>query len=207
MPNADTRVDSLRDRRIATPIGERQYHIGLGPGELAEYILLPGDPDRTARDRLALRFDRARAPASGVRVGHGDLSGPARLGGVHRHRHGQRRDRGGRDPGDHGTAHLHPGRVVRRAPAGDGARATWPSRPARSASSRPRASSSTTAIRRSPTTRRSSPSSRPRSGSDTATTSGSRPRHPGSSARRAARSRSCPSATLTSPRTWRASAS
>ena len=55
MPNADTRVDSLRDRRIATPIGERQYHIGLGPGELAEYILLPGDPDRTAR--IGSRFD------------------------------------------------------------------------------------------------------------------------------------------------------
>jgi uridine phosphorylase len=55
LPNADTRVDSLRDRRIATPIGERQYHIGLGPGELAEYILLPGDPDRSAR--VASRFD------------------------------------------------------------------------------------------------------------------------------------------------------
>jgi uridine phosphorylase len=55
LPNADTRVDSLRDRRIATPIGERQYHIGLGPGELAEYILLPGDPDRSAR--VSSRFD------------------------------------------------------------------------------------------------------------------------------------------------------
>ena len=41
MPNADPRV--------ALPAGERQYHIDLGPGELAEYILLPGDPDRTAR--------------------------------------------------------------------------------------------------------------------------------------------------------------
>jgi uridine phosphorylase len=37
------------DRRVALPVGERQYHIGLGPGELAEYILLPGDPDRTAK--------------------------------------------------------------------------------------------------------------------------------------------------------------
>jgi uridine phosphorylase len=36
------------DRRVAVPAGERQYHIGLGPGELAEYILLPGDPERTA---------------------------------------------------------------------------------------------------------------------------------------------------------------
>ena len=47
MPNADTRV--------ALPLGERQYHIGLGPGELAEYILLPGDPDRTSR--IAARLD------------------------------------------------------------------------------------------------------------------------------------------------------
>jgi uridine phosphorylase len=55
LPNADTRVDSPRDRRIAIPEGERQYHIGLGPGDLAEYILLPGDPDRTAR--IATRLD------------------------------------------------------------------------------------------------------------------------------------------------------
>jgi uridine phosphorylase len=47
LPNADPRV--------ALPVGERQYHIGLGPGELAEYILLPGDPDRTAR--IAARLD------------------------------------------------------------------------------------------------------------------------------------------------------
>ena len=47
MPNAD--------HRVALPTGERQYHIGLGPGELAEYILLPGDPDRTAR--IAARLD------------------------------------------------------------------------------------------------------------------------------------------------------
>ena len=47
MPNAD--------HRVALPVGERQYHIDLGPGELAEYILLPGDPDRTPR--IAERFD------------------------------------------------------------------------------------------------------------------------------------------------------
>jgi len=40
---------------MAVPEGERQYHIGLGPGELAEYILLPGDQDRTSR--IASRFD------------------------------------------------------------------------------------------------------------------------------------------------------
>ena len=37
------------DHRVALPVGERQYHIDLGPGELAEYLLLPGDPDRTTR--------------------------------------------------------------------------------------------------------------------------------------------------------------
>ncbi len=55
MPNADHRVESAPDRRIAIPAGERQYHIGLGPGELAEYILLPGDPDRTSR--IAARLE------------------------------------------------------------------------------------------------------------------------------------------------------
>ena len=34
------------DARLAVPAGERQYHIGLGPGDLADYILLPGDQDR-----------------------------------------------------------------------------------------------------------------------------------------------------------------
>jgi uridine phosphorylase len=47
VPNADPRV--------ALPTGERQYHIGLGPGDLADYILLPGDPDRT--ERIATRFE------------------------------------------------------------------------------------------------------------------------------------------------------
>jgi len=55
LPNADHRVENPSDRRIAIPAGERQYHIGLGPGELAEYILLPGDPDRTSR--IASRFE------------------------------------------------------------------------------------------------------------------------------------------------------
>ncbi|HEX5465506.1 MAG TPA: nucleoside phosphorylase [Candidatus Limnocylindrales bacterium] len=51
MPNADIRV--------ALPQGERQYHIALGPGELAEYILLPGDPDRT--ERIAARFEHVES--------------------------------------------------------------------------------------------------------------------------------------------------
>jgi uridine phosphorylase len=37
------------DRRVAVPTGDRQYHIDRAPGELAEYILLPGDPDRTPK--------------------------------------------------------------------------------------------------------------------------------------------------------------
>jgi uridine phosphorylase len=48
-------VRPLVDRRIAVPDTERQYHIGLGPGEVAEYILLPGDPDRV--ERIASRFE------------------------------------------------------------------------------------------------------------------------------------------------------
>ena len=55
MPNAETRVEAPQDHRIAIPTGERQYHIGLGPGQLAEYILLPGDQDRTTR--IAALFD------------------------------------------------------------------------------------------------------------------------------------------------------
>jgi len=43
------------DPRVALPVGSRQYHIDLGPGDLAEYILLPGDPDRIPR--IAERFD------------------------------------------------------------------------------------------------------------------------------------------------------
>jgi uridine phosphorylase len=54
LPNADHRVIHP-DRRIAIRAGERQYHIELGPGELAEYILLPGDPDRTTQ--IATRFE------------------------------------------------------------------------------------------------------------------------------------------------------
>lgn len=37
------------------PEAAHQYHIDLGPGSLAEYILLPGDQDRTAK--VAQRFE------------------------------------------------------------------------------------------------------------------------------------------------------
>jgi uridine phosphorylase len=40
---------------VALPDTDRQYHIDLAPGDLAEYILLPGDQDRTAK--VAERFE------------------------------------------------------------------------------------------------------------------------------------------------------
>ena len=44
----------IADLRVGLPEGDRQYHIALGPGELAEYILLPGDQDRI--DKISSRF-------------------------------------------------------------------------------------------------------------------------------------------------------
>lgn len=41
--------------RVSEDDGGRQYHIDLAPGEIADYILLPGDPDRT--DRIAEMLD------------------------------------------------------------------------------------------------------------------------------------------------------
>jgi len=43
------------DPLVSLPDTERQYHIDLGPGEVADYILLPGDPERT--ERIALLLD------------------------------------------------------------------------------------------------------------------------------------------------------
>lgn len=70
MPNADPRV--------ALPDTPRQYHIDLGPGELAEYVLLPGDPDRIERivpllDNIELRrrhreFSSVTGTYRGLRV-------------------------------------------------------------------------------------------------------------------------------------------
>lgn len=65
----------IDDRRVGWPEADRQYHIDLGPGELAEYILLPGDQDRTAK--VAQRFEsvefqrrhREFASATGVYKG------------------------------------------------------------------------------------------------------------------------------------------
>ncbi len=43
------------DPLVTLPDTDRQYHIDLAPGEIADYILLPGDPDRT--DRIAGMLD------------------------------------------------------------------------------------------------------------------------------------------------------
>lgn len=43
------------DPLVSLPDTERQYHIDLAPGEVADYILLPGDPDRS--DRIAAMLD------------------------------------------------------------------------------------------------------------------------------------------------------
>lgn len=43
------------DPLVSLPQTDRQYHIDLAPGEVADYILLPGDPDRT--DRIAEMLD------------------------------------------------------------------------------------------------------------------------------------------------------
>ena len=43
------------ERHVALPDTPVQYHIDCGPGDLGEYILLPGDQDRTAK--VAQLFD------------------------------------------------------------------------------------------------------------------------------------------------------
>jgi uridine phosphorylase len=43
------------DPRVAVPDSERQYHIDAARGDIAEYILLPGDQDRTTK--VAALFD------------------------------------------------------------------------------------------------------------------------------------------------------
>jgi uridine phosphorylase len=43
------------DPLVTLPDTARQYHTDLAPGEVADYILLPGDPERT--DRIAAMLD------------------------------------------------------------------------------------------------------------------------------------------------------
>ena len=110
------------DHRVAIPAGDRQYHIGLAPGELADYILLPGDPDRTAR--IASRFDSIELEH---RHREFAIARPARTAAC-----GCRSCRPGSGPTTWRScvaeilaitraADVHPDRVVRGAPARDGA--------------------------------------------------------------------------------------
>ncbi len=51
------------DPLVTLPDTDRQYHIDLAPGEVADYILLPGDLDRT--ERIASLLDDVEvAPAA-----------------------------------------------------------------------------------------------------------------------------------------------
>ena len=42
--------------------GQKQYHIALSPGEIGEYVLLPGDPARS--DIVATYLDDAKLMAN-----------------------------------------------------------------------------------------------------------------------------------------------
>ena len=42
--------------------GQKQYHIALSPGEIGEYVLLPGDPARS--DIVAKYLDQAELMAN-----------------------------------------------------------------------------------------------------------------------------------------------
>ena len=103
--------------------------------------------------RAAPRQHRAPAPSPRVQLGHRDLQRPPRLGRLDRHRHGQRRDRAGRDPGDHQAADAHPHRLVRRAARRHRARRPRHHQRRRAPRGNHLATSSTTATRPSPTTR------------------------------------------------------
>jgi uridine phosphorylase len=64
------------DRRLAVPDSERQYHIDSARGDIAEYVLLPGDQDRTTK--VGALFDtieyqnrhREFASVTGMYKGH-----------------------------------------------------------------------------------------------------------------------------------------
>lgn len=52
---------SLIDKSEVTK-GQKQYHIALSPGDIGEYVLLPGDPARS--DRVAKYLDNAELKAN-----------------------------------------------------------------------------------------------------------------------------------------------
>ena len=48
-------------RKVDSPVAERQYHVGLKPGDVGRYVLLPGDPGRVPL--IASFFDQAEKVA------------------------------------------------------------------------------------------------------------------------------------------------
>jgi len=67
---------ALGDPLISVPDTDRQYHIDLAPGEVADYILLPGDLDRTERIATLLtdiEVTRRHREFSSVTGRHRDL--------------------------------------------------------------------------------------------------------------------------------------
>src|SRR3970282_560229 len=111
----------IADYRVALPDSERQYHIALGPGELAEYILLPGDPDRT--ERIATRFESVELRQRPREFAPG--TGTYRGGGVRPQERGELRDAGrararaGRACGLSGRRRLHRLRAAADGPLRD----------------------------------------------------------------------------------------
>lgn len=109
----------------------KQYHIGVGPGEVGRYVLLPGDPKRCAK--IAAHFDNPVLVADsrefvtytgeldGVKVsvtstGIGGASASIAMEELHGLRRG----------------YVHPGRHLRRHGSGRQRRATLSSPPVRS---------------------------------------------------------------------------
>jgi uridine phosphorylase len=56
---------------------ERKYHVGLAPGEVGRYLLIPGDPARTERIARHLELSREKAFSREYRTFTGEIGGTA----------------------------------------------------------------------------------------------------------------------------------
>ncbi len=67
-------------------VGTKAYHLMAGPGDVAPYVLTPGDPDRVPR--IAKYWDSARAVATHREyvTYTGTYKGAPNIGGIHRYR-------------------------------------------------------------------------------------------------------------------------
>ena len=63
----------------------KQYHVGLGPGDVGRYVLLPGDPKRCAK--IAKYFDNPRLVADSRELRHLHWHPQRRTRQRHQHRH------------------------------------------------------------------------------------------------------------------------